>query len=101
MKFNKNIASVLVVTLISIGLLAGWIGMFKADTNDTIYSLVVNAPQKQTSNQNQPIKMKFGIWESKTDIEFWTEKVKEYSALKPNVTVEVETIPDNSGQYLK
>lgn len=45
--------------------------------------------------------MKFGIWESKTDIEFWTEKVKEYSALKPNVTVEVETIPDNSGQYLK
>lgn len=101
MKFNKNIVTVLVVTLISVGLLAGWIGMFKADTNDTIYSLVVNTPQKQTSNQNQPVKMKFGIWESKTDIEFWTEKVKEYSALKPNVTVEVETIPDNSGQYLK
>ncbi|MDQ6422155.1 extracellular solute-binding protein [Paenibacillus sp. LHD-117] len=52
-------------------------------------------------NHNQPIKMKFGIWESKTDIEFWTKKVKQYSLIKPNVTVEVETIPDNSGQYLK
>ncbi|MFC7679365.1 ABC transporter substrate-binding protein [Paenibacillus sp. GCM10028914] len=52
-------------------------------------------------NQDQPIKIKFGMWEAKSDIEFWTEKVKEYSDIKPNVTVEVETIPDNSGQYLK
>jgi raffinose/stachyose/melibiose transport system substrate-binding protein len=101
MKFNKSIVSVIVVTLISIGLLAGWIGMFKAETQHTIYSLVANTPKKQTSNHNQPVKMKFGIWESKTDIQFWTEKVKQYSVLKPNVTVEVETIPDNSGQYLK
>lgn len=52
-------------------------------------------------NRNQPIRLKFGIWESKTDIAYWTSKVKEYSLLNPNVTVEVETIPDNEGQYLR
>lgn len=52
-------------------------------------------------NLDQPIKIKFGMWEAKTDIKFWTEKVRDYSKIKPNVTVEVETIPDNSGQYLK
>lgn len=57
--------------------------------------------QQGIVNQDQPIKIKFGMWEAKSDIEFWTEKVKEYSIIKPNVTVEVETIPDNSGQYLK
>lgn len=57
--------------------------------------------QQDKVNQDQPIIIKFGMWETKTDIEFWTEKVKEYSNIKPNVTVEVETIPDNSGQYLK
>ncbi|SFD48683.1 raffinose/stachyose/melibiose transport system substrate-binding protein [Paenibacillus catalpae] len=49
----------------------------------------------------KPVKLKLGMWEAKTDIEFWTEKVKEYSKIKPNVSIEVETIPDNSGQYLK
>lgn len=57
--------------------------------------------QQGKVNQDQPIKIKFGMWEAKSDIEFWTEKVKDYSKIKPNVTVEVETIPDNSGQYLK
>lgn len=57
--------------------------------------------QQGKVNLDQPIKIKFGMWEAKTDIKFWTEKVRDYSKIKPNVTVEVETIPDNSGQYLK
>ncbi|MGN7357441.1 ABC transporter substrate-binding protein [Paenibacillus sp. SAF-054] len=53
------------------------------------------------ASPDQPVKIKFGMWETKMDILFWTSKVKEYSRIRPNVTVEVETIPDNSGQYLK
>lgn len=58
-------------------------------------------PDDKLAKQQQPIKIKFGMWETKMDILFWTSKVKEYSKIRPNVTIEVETIPDNSGQYLK
>ena len=61
----------------------------------------ISTAGKPAANQDQPVKIKFGMWETKMDILFWTSKVKEYSKIKPNVTVEVETIPDNSGQYLK
>jgi len=71
----------------------------------TGYLLLINdagkSQAKLVSNENQPVKLKFGMWEAKTDIEFWREKIKEYSLIKPNITVEVETIPDNGGQYLK
>jgi len=56
---------------------------------------------ESAAGKKQPIKIKFGMWETKMDILFWTSKVKEYSNIKPNVTVEIETIPDNSGQYLR
>lgn len=48
-----------------------------------------------------PVKLKLAIWDSKTDIEFWSEKIKEYSTVQPHVTVELEKVPDNEGQYLK
>lgn len=54
-----------------------------------------------TADSTEPVKLKLAMWESKGDVEFWTEKVKEYSKVKPNVTVEVEMVPDNNGQYLK
>ncbi|QHW33162.1 extracellular solute-binding protein [Paenibacillus rhizovicinus] len=50
---------------------------------------------------SDPVKLKLAIWDAQADIDFWTEKAKEYSAQKPNVTIEVEKVPDNSGQYLK
>ncbi|WP_152970741.1 ABC transporter substrate-binding protein [Bacillus sp. FJAT-28004] len=49
----------------------------------------------------EPVKLKFAMWEAQGDIDFWTEKVKEYKQLKPNVDVEVLKVPDNKGQYLK
>lgn len=69
---------------------------------DTALRPVIIIPMSGTQdNHNQPVKIKFGMWETKMDILFWTSKVREYSKIRPNVTVEVETIPDNSGQYLK
>lgn len=55
----------------------------------------------QTAKPAQPVKLKLAMWDTKVDFEYWTEKAKEYSKLKPNVTVEVEKVPDNGGQYLK
>lgn len=102
MRFNKVVGSVLIVSLISIGLLIGYINYNGTDKIETVSTYSKNLQHvKPVPNDSQPVKIKFGIWEAKTDIEFWTEKVKEYSIIKPNVTVEVETIPDNSGQYLK
>ncbi|MDD9265485.1 ABC transporter substrate-binding protein [Paenibacillus sp. GCM10023248] len=54
-----------------------------------------------TQNAQEPVKLKFAMWEAQGDLDFWTEKVKEYSKLKPNVNVEVLKVPDNKGQYLK
>lgn len=92
MKLRKKTRIFLAICLISMGLLVGYMAL----DNDAGESQA-----RQSSNENQPIKLKFGMWEAKTDIEFWSEKIKEYSMIKPNVTVEVETIPDNGGQYLK
>ncbi|MFD0693007.1 ABC transporter substrate-binding protein [Paenibacillus sp. GCM10027628] len=55
----------------------------------------------QTAKPAEPVKLKLAMWDTKVDYEYWTEKVKEYSKLKPNVSVEVEKVPDNGGQYLK
>lgn len=55
----------------------------------------------EPSKAPDPVKLKIAIWDSKTDINFWTEKIKEYSTVKPHVTVELEKVPDNEGQYLK
>ncbi|MGG1553457.1 ABC transporter substrate-binding protein [Paenibacillus ferrarius] len=55
----------------------------------------------QTSKPAEPVKLKLAMWDTKTDLDFWTEKAKEYTKLKPNVSVEVEKVPDNGGQYLK
>lgn len=102
MRLRKGMGSALVVSLIFIGLLAGYIGYIHSEMNNKFHSMSFSHPQmKQDFNYKQPVKIKLGIWEAKMDIQFWTEKVKEYSIIKPNVTVEVETIPDNSGQYLK
>ncbi|RIX52386.1 extracellular solute-binding protein [Paenibacillus nanensis] len=84
--------------LFAVGWTAGSVLMEKQDGGN---QGVFTNESSRAPNHHQPIRLKLGIWESKTDIEFWTKKVKEYSRLKPNVTVEVETIPDNSGQYLK
>ncbi|GGI46146.1 hypothetical protein GCM10008018_15660 [Paenibacillus marchantiophytorum] len=55
----------------------------------------------QTVKPAEPVKLKLAMWDTKADLEFWTEKVKEYTKVKPNVSVEVEKVPDNGGQYLK
>jgi raffinose/stachyose/melibiose transport system substrate-binding protein len=54
-----------------------------------------------TQKTAAPVSLKFAMWEAQGDIDFWTEKVKEYTKLKPNVSVEVLKVPDNKGQYLK
>lgn len=54
-----------------------------------------------TPKPASPVKLKLAMWDAKGDLTFWQEKVKEYTKLKPNVTVEVEKVPDNGGQYLK
>ncbi|OAB46860.1 ABC transporter substrate-binding protein [Paenibacillus antarcticus] len=97
MKMRVGTGSALIVILIVIGFLAVYIGYKRFEMINSVQML----QSKQVSNLNQPVKIKFGIWETKTDIEFWTKKVREYSDIKPNVTVQVEMIPDNSGQYLK
>lgn len=48
-----------------------------------------------------PVKLRLAMWESDADVEFWMEKAKEYSKLKPNVMIDVEKVPDHGGQYLK
>lgn len=54
-----------------------------------------------TQKASEPVSLRFAMWEAQGDIDFWTEKVKAYTKLKPNVTVEVIKVPDNKGQYLK
>ncbi|MHA6482769.1 ABC transporter substrate-binding protein [Paenibacillus sp. strain BS8-2] len=100
MKRSKWINATLAVGLVSVGILSG---CGSNATNNTDGSQTSNNQKTEDSTQNnaQPVKLKLAMWESKTDIDFWTEKVKEYSTVKPNVSVEVETVPDNSGQYLK
>src|SRR4030095_11421579 len=101
MRLRKGVGSTFIISLIFIGLLVGYIGFNKIEINNRVNSFGSSLSQSEiTSNHNPPVKIKLGIWEAKTDIAFWTEKVKEYSIIKPNVTVEVETIPDNSGPYL-
>jgi len=102
MKMRIGTGTAVLVTLIFIGFLAVYIVFSKLEMINNDYSLSTQMLQsEQGSNHNQPVKIKFGMWETKTDVEFWTRKVREYSLIKPNVTVQVETIPDNSGQYLK
>ncbi|MFB9326564.1 ABC transporter substrate-binding protein [Paenibacillus aurantiacus] len=60
-----------------------------------------NQAADDEADNAEPVKLKLAMWDTKTDLDFWTEKVKAYTAIKPNVTVEVEKVPDNSGQYLK
>ncbi|MBP3965818.1 extracellular solute-binding protein [Paenibacillus lignilyticus] len=106
---NKKLFNVLlVVCMFAVAMLTGCGSSKENNTNtsnnttaaetNTEADTAANTTEADTA---KPVKLKLGMWEAKTDIEFWTEKVKEYTKLKPNVSIEVETIPDNSGQYLK
>lgn len=96
---SKKIAAAIILLLLVLQTACSNTGVeaFKTHTLENNASTRTEHPE----NIEQPIRLKFGMWESKTDIEFWTEKVKQYSEIKPNVVVEVETIPENNGQYLK
>ncbi|MFD0960781.1 ABC transporter substrate-binding protein [Paenibacillus chungangensis] len=59
------------------------------------------AANGEKDKDQKPVKLTVGIWESTADINFWTEKLKAYTAERSHVTVELEKIPDNGGQYLK
>src|SRR5262245_43402231 len=89
MSKRKWVSSLALVSLVAMSALTGC--ATKADTT----SVNSAAPAAE------PVKLTLAMWDSKADLEFWTEKVKEYSKVKPNVTVEVEKVPDNGGQYLK
>lgn len=105
MKKRKWIAAALSVLLVSAFTLAGC-GSSKNDGTSSpsaSTSSGTNAEPSETkaADEAKPVKLKLAIWESKPDVDYWTEKVKAYTAVKPNVSVELEVVPDNSGQYLK
>ncbi|MFC5402171.1 ABC transporter substrate-binding protein [Cohnella soli] len=104
MKVKKWFGSALAVGLMSTSLLTAC-GSNNNDQSSPSASAPASGNASETpaasSSNGKPVKLKFAMWETDTDIKFWTEKVKEYTAQKPNVTIEVETVPDNSGQYLK
>ncbi|WP_159886851.1 ABC transporter substrate-binding protein [Paenibacillus puerhi] len=53
------------------------------------------------ANQAAPVTLKMAMWDSNNEfIAFLTEKVKEYSKVKPNVKVEVESFKSD-GDYLQ
>ncbi|MFX3635369.1 MAG: ABC transporter substrate-binding protein [Candidatus Pristimantibacillus sp.] len=97
MRIKIRIGYALLISFIFIGFLALYVGYGRFGYS----SSSGGQQQKSKLASNQPVKLKFGIWETQTDIQFWKEKVKQYSIVNPGVTVEVETIPDNNGQYLK
>jgi len=103
MRLGKVFRAAVAITLAVIVVITACYGISKLGAWRAVklYGNGSTSSEAILNNPNQPVKLKLGIWESKTDIEYWTEKVKAYSLERPYVTVEVETIPDNSGQYLK
>ncbi|OPH56061.1 hypothetical protein BC351_29690 [Paenibacillus ferrarius] len=101
MNRKKWASSLLVLSMMSVTALTGC-GKTAETTSATIQpGASAAASTAATSTPAKPVKLKLAIWEAQTDIEFWTEKVKEYTKQVPNVTVEIEKVPDNNGQYLK
>ncbi|NEW05049.1 extracellular solute-binding protein [Paenibacillus sp. SYP-B3998] len=100
MKKRKWVSSLALVGLVSVTALTGCGGANKAVTSASAVPEATKVAS-QTAKPTEPVKLKLAMWDTKADLEFWTEKVKEYSKMKPNVTVEVEKVPDNGGQYLK
>ncbi|NOU74380.1 extracellular solute-binding protein [Paenibacillus sp. LMG 31458] len=99
MKKRKWASSLALVSLVAMTALTGCGG---TKTATTPASAAPEATKAATpAKPAQPVKLKLAMWDTKTDFEYWTEKAKEYNKLKPNVTVEVEKVPDNGGQYLK
>ncbi|REE92705.1 raffinose/stachyose/melibiose transport system substrate-binding protein [Paenibacillus taihuensis] len=103
MSKKKWLSSMLAIGLITTGILSGC-GKDSAENANqgaAENNTATTTNNTETAASADPVKLKLAIWDAKADIDFWTEKAKEYSAQKPNVTIEVEKVPDNSGQYLK
>lgn len=104
MKVKKWHSTLLVSVLVMVMILTGCAGNNQKESPsaaESSASPVASASESAPTSNDQPVKLKIGMWDTKPDIDFWTEKSKEFTKLHPNVTVEVETIPDNSGQYMK
>lgn len=100
MKKRKWASSLALISLVAMTALTGCGGTKPASTPASAAPEATKTAE-QTAKPTQPVKLKLAMWDTKVDFEYWTEKVKEYTKLKPNVTVEVEKVPDNGGQYLK
>ncbi|CAN7716149.1 extracellular solute-binding protein [Paenibacillus sp. LjRoot153] len=100
MSKRKWVSSVALMGVVAMTALTGCGSKDEAST--TASSSVPEATKAAaTAKPAEPVKLKLAMWDTKADLDFWTEKVKEYTKLKPNVSVEVEKVPDNGGQYLK
>lgn len=101
MSNKKWVSSLALVGVMAMTALTGCGGTQTATSTPASAAPEATKAVAQTAKPAQPVKLKLAMWDTKADLEFWTEKAKEYSKIKPNVTVEVEKVPDNGGQYLK
>ncbi|MDQ0877255.1 raffinose/stachyose/melibiose transport system substrate-binding protein [Paenibacillus sp. V4I3] len=101
MSNRKWVSSLALVGVMAMTALTGCGGTQTATSTPASAGTEATKAAAQTAKPAQPVKLKLAMWDTKADLEFWTEKAKEYSKIKPNVTVEVEKVPDNGGQYLK
>lgn len=101
MSNKKWVSSLALVGVMAMTALTGCGSTQTATSTPASAAPEVTKAVAQTAKPAQPVKLKLAMWDTKADLEFWTEKAKEYSKIKPNVTVEVEKVPDNGGQYLK
>lgn len=98
----SGLANVIVVLMLVVHLAA-------ACSKDGLESSTTHKGDKGGSSESAPkglegqeqIKLKLAMWDTKVDLDYWTEKVKEYNQSNASVKVEVEMVPDNNSQYLK
>lgn len=100
MSKKRWLGTLLILCLVLVSALTGC-GQSDKEPDKAATDTSNNENKEEPAADAEPVKLKFAMWQTKSDLDFWTEKAKEYSKVKPNVTVEVETVPDNNGQYLK
>lgn len=98
---TKKWAGLLLVCVMILSVLSGCAGSGNKANESGNNTSDGNSPGTEANGKAEKVTLKMAMWDSNNDfINFVTEKVKEYSQVDPNVTVEVESFKSDS-DYLQ
>lgn len=98
---TKKWAGLLLVCVMILSVLSGCAGSGNKANESGNNTSGGNSPGTEANGKAEKVTLKMAMWDSNNDfINFVTEKVKEYSQVDPNVTVEVESFKSDS-DYLQ